>query len=200
MQNLEDLYTYYIQTRPSLGKLQNASRFLIHICKSMDVASAEKITEDMYADIPAAIERFHKGAQHRAIQDKSVLAEMIGRYGPRDGWEKPLDILLNDPDENLRQFTLQALGYSICKEAERIIPFLERSKNSGNPLLRQVTIQLVNRGLCSDQCDRLKEAVVRWAEEGDLQFLRQLADDLKLNNQSDGVCPETMDWIENLFK
>jgi len=200
MQSLEDLYTFYIQTRPSLGKLQNASRFLIHICKSMDVVSAEKITTEMYADIPPAIERFHQGAQHRAIQDKSVLAEMIGRYGPRDGWEVPLDILLNDPDENLRQFTLQALGFTICKETEHIIPFLERSKDSGNPLLRQVTIQLINRGLCSGQCEGLKKAVARWAQEGDLQFAKQLSDHLKLLNQSGTTCPEVLEWIENLLK
>ncbi len=176
MQNLQDLYEFYLQTKPSKGKVQAATRFLIHICRYLQVSSPEEVTPDRFGEIPEAIESHHELAYHSAIQEKSILAEMIGRYGPRDGWEKVLDILLTDKDDNLRQFTLQALAYSVCDQLESIISYLERFKDGEHPLMRQVTASLIAKVLVQKGCEQLKSRIVLWAQQGDPAMIQQIYD------------------------
>ncbi|HHJ53700.1 MAG TPA: hypothetical protein ENJ89_10930 [Caldithrix abyssi] len=201
MQNLQDLYEFYLQTKPSKGKVQAATRFLIHICRYFEVASPEEVTVEKYSRIPKAIETNHKNAYHSAIQEKSILAEMIGRYGPRDGWEKVLDILLEDRDENLRQFTLQALAYSVCDQLESILPYLERFKNSKHPLMRQVTATLIAKVLVKKDCKQLRGKILLWSEEDSMiiQLIYDQVRSIGRNAAGNAQVAEVNQWFLNTF-
>jgi len=179
MKNLQDLYDYYRQTNPSQGKMKSATTFLIHCCKAMDVSNPEDITSDMYEEIPPAIDEWYKNNETQAIQDKSALAEMIGRYGPRNGWEKPLEILFLSEDENLRQFTLQALEYAGCEDPQQVFHLVERFLNGKHPLMRHVAARVFVRMLCTAHTPFIQEKVKEIVEKGN----RPVIDALKKNFQ-----------------
>ena len=165
MNNLQDLYDFYRQTNPSPGKIKAATVFLIHCCKALNLSNPDDITEDLYQEIPKAIDTLYKHSESQAIQDKSIFAEMIGRFGPKQGWEKVLDILLNDGDENLCQFTLQSLEYYGCENPEEIYPYVERYINSNDPLMVHIASRIFVGMLCTAHSDFIQnDKFFFWAE------------------------------------
>lgn len=209
MHTLQDLHDYYIRTKPSTGKIRSASLLMINLCQAFGVDSAEEITSDQFAHIPANIERFHGKAYHKAIQDKSILAEMIGCYGPQNGWQETLEALLSDPDENLRQFTLRALGYLREVNIQLLIPYIERYLDDDSMVMREVAFHLIVKLLCTDQSAAMKEMVLSWADKnGKPHILDRLLENLK--NESElaapddaaihGACKDLIVWVENQMK
>ncbi len=202
MENLLDLYEFYIQTQPSSGKVKSATTMLIHVCKALDVNAPEEVTVDLFEEIPRAIGEFYQSSPGKALHDKSVLAEMIGHYGPRDGWEKPFEYLLNDPDENLRQFTLSALQFYGESHSESIIPYIERYKNSENQLIKDVTANLVGKLLCSEHSEPLKIKLKEWSENGDREFIdnvgRFLENQLSRNENVSNT--DIGEWFRVMFE
>lgn len=208
MHTLQDLHDYYIRTKPSTGKIRSASLLIINLCQALGVDSAEEITSEQFAGIPATIERFYGTAYHKAIQDKSILAEMIGCYGPQNGWQETLEKLLSDPDENLRQFTLRALGYLREVNVQLLIPYIERYLDDQNAVMREVAFHLIVRLLCTDQSEAMKERILTWVRSGKKQILEQLLknleneselsllDDAAVNN----VCRELIAWVKEQIK
>jgi len=178
MQNLQDLYDYYLTTKPSRGKIKAATTLLIHICKALNVNSPEEIGRAMFIRIPQSLDEMYYSTQHKAINDKSTLAEMIGRYGPQNGWDETLEILLDDRDENLRQFTLNTLEYVGKRQPAAVLPYIERFRKSSDPLMRDVSANLAGKVLGFDESDVMKEAVRRWINEGDLDYVREIVESL----------------------
>lgn len=203
MKNLQDLFDYYRQTNPSQGKLKSATAFLIHCCKALNLSNPEEITDEIYDEIPGAIDNLYKYSESQAIQDKSILAEMIGRYGPRQGWEKTLEILLNDPDENLCQFTLQSLEYYGCENPEHIYPYIERYINFSNPLMVHIASRIFVSMLCTAHSDFIQQKIKEIVEKGDLKIIDALKKNLqaavqqRLHPDKNRLCKTYYGWLED---
>lgn len=206
MQSLQDLYDYYLTTIPSPGKLKTASSMLIHVCKILNLNSAEEVTEDYYKEIPAAIERYHHTSTNLAVQEKSVLAEMIGHYGPKEGWEKTFDILLSDADENLRQFALNALEYQIERDPDRVLTYIGQFKNSNDDSLRDTAIHLICVFLCSSRQKKIKSLLLDWLKDEPVSFYDSLLFQLqkcassRFNSGRKDECQAAYNWLLETFK
>jgi len=203
MQNLQDLYDYYMTTKPSQGKLKSASSMLIHVCKVLNLASPEDITIDYYNEIAAAIDQYHKASENLAIQDKSILAEMIGRYGPKNGWEKTFNILLSDKDSNLNQFTLHSLEYSSQENFPITLSYIEKYINHHDRLMRHVSAHLVCHLLCSERIEDIKIKILDWIKKGNDEFSKSICDCLegviknKTNLKNTARSQAAFDWLSD---
>lgn len=205
MQNLQDLYDFYLQTKPSRGKIKSATTLLIHVCKALEVNSAEEISTGFYSEVPPAIEKYYANEPHKAIQDKSILAEMIGRFGPKNGLEDAFDILLEDKDENLRQFTLYSLEYCGCNAQELVVNYVERFRYSTDPLMRYVAAHLTSRMLCCEDNQYIKSQMSSWSGDGDLPFIKEVSTCMvsflerqsRLNETSN--CETALNWLRDEF-
>jgi len=202
MKNLQELYDYYRQTNPSQGKIKAATSFLIHCCKALDVSNPDDVTEDLYEEIPVSIEIHFKANESQAIQDKSILAEMIGRYGPKDGWNIVLDILLKDADENLRQFTLQSLEYSGCENPELIYPYVESCLFSDNSLMVHIAAKIFVGMLCTAHSEFIQNKVKEIVEQGSVNVIEALKANLKTaikmrrDAENKSLCRTYYDWLD----
>lgn len=169
--NLQDLHDYYLSTRPKTLKVQTASKLLIRLCIHLKLDTPEEITPQIYNDLPGIIEACYPDNRHKAIQDKSMLAEMIGRYGPTDGWQHPFEILLNDNDNNLRQFTLQSLEYGGLEKPELIIPYVEKYMNSSDEIMRAVSARIFNRIYSVQNNELFIKLAEKWNHKDNYEFL-----------------------------
>ena len=203
MQNLQELYDYYLDTRPSRGKLKSASSMLIRVCKVLKLNSPEDITSDYYKEIPAAIDKYHESSENLAIQNKSILAEMIGRYGPKDGWEKTFNVLLSDKDENLCQFTLHSLEYSGSKNYPLTLSYIEKYMHHHDRLMRHVSAHLVCNLLCSDRAEAIKTKILEWVDSGQDEFNKNIficLEDImknKTNIQNTAQSQAAFQWLSD---
>lgn len=174
MSNLQALHDYYLTTRPNSGKVQYASKFLIRLCRHLNVDTPEDITPQYFEELTGAIDTYYQNDFHKAIQDKSILAEMIGRHGPKDGWEKTLDTLLNDEDENLRQFSFQSLEYIAAEDPELVFTYIEKYKDSEDSLMKTVAARIMSKMYTPDNHEVLISKIKSWAEDGADDFLKEL--------------------------
>lgn len=171
MSSLQNLHDIYIKSRPAARKVQTTSQLLIRLCKSLNLDGPEEITPEYYARLPQIIDSYCNSNIHKAIQDKSTLAEMIGRHGPVDGWEKALDALLNDKDSNLRQFVLQSLEYTARRKPEIIIPYIEKFKDGKDDLLQNVGARVISRSIMSVHSEYIDQKLQEWEAKNDFDFL-----------------------------
>jgi hypothetical protein len=172
--SLQDLHDFYLSSRPNAGKVQTASKLLIRLCRQLNLESPEKIIPVLYEDIPAAIDAFHKKDRHKAIQDKSILAEMIGRYGPKHGWERVLEIFLDDPDSNLNQFAFQALEYCGKSQYDLVIPYIEKYAIADNELMNIVAAKVFSKIYTPDNHDKMMQWIKSAAENKQDELLENL--------------------------
>jgi hypothetical protein len=179
MQTIQDLYDFYIRTNPSKGKQISAATLLTHICQALNASSAEQISQKFYHDIVKKLEAFHKQAADKMIQDKGILAEMIGRFGPTAGYETIFNQLLDDDDENLRQFTLYALEYRGVRQPEIIIPYIERFTETDNALMKKVAARLTGKILCSKKAEQIKPVIKNWIQTEKWEFMEAIHHALK---------------------
>ena len=202
MDNLQELYDYYITTNPSSGKISSATTLLIHICKALNFDMTEQITPEYFADIPASLDDFYRLSPNKAIQDKSILAEMIGRYGPRDGWEKVVEILLDDKDLNLRQFALHSLEYYGHEDPAVVLPYLNRYISSSNDIMREIAAHVYASFLCDSKLAANEQLIKEIKKINNSLFLNDIyMAMLDLNKSHEkGVdlklCDERIKWME----
>ncbi len=199
MQTLQDLFDHYKRTAPTKGKLVSATNVLIHICKSMNVAKAEDIGRDKFTELINAIDDYYPHSTDKAIQDKSILAEMIGHYGPRDGWEVPFQQLLRSEDSNLRQYVFQVLEYIGIRSPELVLPYIEIYRSSTDLLMRNVASILVGKIFCAGHAEVLKPVIVSWNQQGGRLFIREVAVQLQSANHSFPAesCREFQAWLKD---
>lgn len=169
--NLQDLHDHYLSTRPKTLKVQTASKLLIRLCIHLKLDTPEEITPEIYKDLPGNINDATPGNHHKAIQDKSMLAEMIGRYGPVDGWQYPYENLLKDQDVNLRQFSLQALEYCGLEKPELVIPYIEKYMNSSDETMRVVSARVLCRIYSVQNNDLFIKLAEKWNHKDNYEFL-----------------------------
>jgi hypothetical protein len=202
MENLQELYDFYITTNPSSGKVSAATTMLIHICRALNFDMTEEITPEYFIDIPEALDDFYRLAPNKAIQDKSILAEMIGHYGPRDGWGEVVDILLAEKDLNLRQFTLHSLEIYGHKHPELIIPYLNRFISTSDEIMREVAAHIYAAFLCDSKLARNDDVLNAVKDIKNQVFLRDIYMailDLKNSNETDvdpELCKLRVLWME----
>ncbi|TFG96391.1 MAG: HEAT repeat domain-containing protein [Calditrichales bacterium] len=174
MKNLQDLYDAYIETRPSTGKIRTATAMMIHACKALDLSSQEEITIDYFESIPNALESFFFAHTLKATIDKTILAEMIGRLGPKKNVKKLLDRLLTDQNENVRQFALHSLEFYGIQHPQTILPYLERFRKSTEPEMRTTAAMLVGRLQCAGQSEWALGQIMKWYKQDDLLFVGEV--------------------------
>ncbi len=199
MQNLQDLFEFYKETEPTKGKLSSAVNVLIHISQALNVAGPEQVGPDKYAEIIPAIDEYFPNSIDKAIQDKSILGEMIGRYGPRDGWENPLHALLNSADSNLRQYVFQALEYIGTRSPELVLPYIEKYRKSSDLLMRNVASILVGKIFCAGHADVLKPVILAWNKNDGHIFIDDIMIQLKTRKSSFSSkdCEHFMQWLHD---
>ena len=149
---------------------------LIRVCKVLNLISPDDITNEYFEKIPSAIDEYHKASENLAIQDKSILAEMIGRYGPKDGWENTFNMLLSDKDSNLCQFTLHSLEYSSHENYPITVRYIEKYMHHHDRLMRHVSAHLVCNLLCSDRAEDIKIKILDWIDKGHEEFNKSIYD------------------------
>ena len=174
MKNLQDLYDLYIETRPSSGKVKTATSMLIHVCKALEISSQEEVTSEYFESIPQALDSYFHAHPLKATLDKTMLAEMIGRVGPKKSVKNLLEKLLTDEDENVRQFSLNCLEYYGIKKPSSILPYIEKYRNSTDEEMLVTAAMLVGNIQCSDQQDMILEKIKKWYKNGDITFVREI--------------------------
>ena len=176
MNNLQDLYDVYIETRPSSGKIRNATSMMIHVCRALDIASQEEVTSEYFESIPHALDSFYHAHLIKATMDKSILAEMIGRIGLKKKLKPLLEKLLDDNDENVRLFTLNNLKFCGVKKPQPVLPYIERFRKFSDMEMRAAAASLVGIFQCSDQYKLILKWIKKWYDEGDLSFVVEVID------------------------
>ncbi len=174
MSSLQHLHDFYLTTKPNARKVQTASQLLIRLCKQLNLDSPADIDDTYYPELCAIIDSYYENDYHKAIQDKSILAEMIGRYGPKDGYEIIMESLLEDRDQNLRQFCMQTLEYSAQRDFERVTSYLEHYKNSDDKVMQAVAARLVSKVFRENNEAVIREKIEQWLAEGDISFLLEI--------------------------
>ncbi|KAA3617364.1 MAG: hypothetical protein D8M58_02720 [Calditrichaeota bacterium] len=179
MSNLQKLHDFYLTTKPNVGKVQSASNLLIRLCKHFELDSPEEITPELYVKIPKAIDNYFSKDFHKAIQDKSIFAEMIGAFGPVQGWERALEVLLNDDDSNLRQFSFQSLENIAKQNPNLIIPYIEKYKDTDDLLMQTVAARIMSKIYSPENNELFITKIKKWSEEGSFDFLKILDENIK---------------------
>ena len=202
MQTLQTLFDFYKSTAPSKGKLRDAANVLIHICKAVRENKPEDIGPDKFENIPHALDLFYGTHKEKAAQDKGIFAEMIGRFGPREGWEKPFEKLLQDSDDNLRQFSLNALEFCGNKEPQLILPYIEQTFHSKDILMRTVAAILIGKIYCAGHSAFLKPVITRWEEGNGRLFIQEVYSNLRFSQQNgiqNEACLSFKNWLQQEF-
>jgi hypothetical protein len=174
MKNLQDIYDAYLESHPSAGKIKTASSMMIHICKALDISSQEEVTFDYFELIPKALDSYFQAHPIKATIDKTMLAEMIGRIGPHKKVKKILEKLLSDKDENVRQYTLNSLEYYGLQHPKKILPYIEKYRNSPDQEMVSTAAMLVGNLQCSDQSPEILEWIRNWYNQNDLKFVEEV--------------------------
>lgn len=187
MPNLQELHDHYLKTKPNAQKVQRASQLLVRLCKKLNLISPEEINPDLHTELPKAIDEYYKHDFHKAIQDKSMLAEMIGRFGPINGWEKVLDVLLNDKDSNLRQFSFQSLEYCGKENLNLIIDYIEKYKDNGDELMQAVSARVTSKVYSKQNEQLLLQFIQKWINNKNWEFLEDLKKRIEnaINHEAD---------------
>lgn len=202
MENLQKLFDYYCMTNPTSGKISEASNMLIHACEALDIDGPEEIREKYFEQLPDALDHFFGANSDKAIQDKSTLAEMIGRFGPINGWEKPFRKILQDEDSNLRQFCLQTLEFCGRREPELVLPYIEETFKLKDMLMRNVAATLVGKLYQAGNDGLIREVIRGWYEAGQKMFVQEIYSQIRLRKGSDASVQkltELREWMQREF-
>jgi hypothetical protein len=171
MKNLQELFDAYLRTEPTAEKIKSATSMLIHIGKALNVPNQEEINHEYYADITRSLDEFFLKTPAKAKLDKAILAEMIGRVGLKPSLKPILTGLLGDPDENVRQFTMQSLEYHGCKSPRSVLPVIEKYRKSEDEAMLSSTAYLTARLACSDFSQLILDRMMHWYKGGSQEFV-----------------------------
>ena len=174
MKNLQDLFDLYILTKPSAGKIKTATSMMIHICKALGLSSQEEITVDYFNEIPQVLDDHFINIPLKSTLDKAILAEMIGRAGPEKCLKGMLDKLLEDKDENVRQYTLHSLEFQSYTNPEILLSYIERYRKSTDTMMMTMAAYLAAKVSCSEKYQIILDKIEEWYDQGDLYFVQHI--------------------------
>jgi len=147
---------------------------LIHIGKALNVPTQEEIDREYYTDITRALDEFFSKTPAKARLDKAILAEMIGRVGIKPSVKPILKDLLEDPDENVRQFALQSLEYHGSKNPRSILPVIEKFRKSDDQVMVTSAAYLTARLACSEFSQLILSRMARWYKGDSPAFVTEI--------------------------
>jgi len=199
MANLQNLYDFYIKTKPSAGKIRSATTLMIRICKALDADAPEEIPPELFAEIPQAIDDYYGAHSSKALQDKSILAEVIGRFGPHQDWDIVLDKLLEDENQNLRLFTLQSLSYYGKEEPEAILSYVERFMKSEELDMKIGSVKLLYHLLHSIHAEKIVPKIKSWSKKDNAEFFSNLHESLKKSCPPE-IRDDLLNWLSETDK
>lgn len=186
MKDFQEIYDKYLQTEPSVGKIKSSTSLAIHLCKALEMDSQNEITADYFNELPVVLEDYFKNYPLRAVQDKAMLAEMIGRIGPTGNLRELFKILLTDKDENVRQYTLHSIYYWAMDDPERALPYIEKYRKSEQESMRIMAAHLAGELTCSVKYRKILDKINAWLDEGSIEFVKEVVNKIK-NIQISGV-------------
>jgi hypothetical protein len=189
MRNLQELFDAYLRTEPTAEKIKSATSMLIHVGKAFNVPTQEEINREYYPNITRILDEFFAKSPAKARLDKAILAEMIGRVGIKPSLKPILEDLLNDADENVRQFTIQGLEYHGCINPKSVWPVIEKYRKAEDTLMVAATANLAAKLACSKFSQVVLDRLARWYRAGAHDFV---ADVLKrlIHLLDQGTCED----------
>jgi hypothetical protein len=205
MKNLQELFDAYLKTKPSAEKIRSATSMMIHIGKALDVANQEEINSDYFPEVVRVLDEFFHNSPQKATLDKAILAEMIGRIGPKPGISVILENLLADEDENVRQYTLQSLEYYGKKSPRTVFKYLEKYRKSNDSIMISAAAALAAKVFNSAEFAFVLTQLEHWCAEGDLSFMEEVLTRIKRTysqGNSDEYMPQSefKSWISKNCK
>jgi hypothetical protein len=171
MRNLQELFDAYLRTEPTAEKIKTATSMLIHIGKALNVPNQEEINREYYTDITRSLDDYFIKTPAKARLDKSILAEMINRVGLKPSLKPILENLLDDKDENVRQFTLQSLEYYGYKNPKAVLLIIDKYSKSDDRMMVNTSAYLAAKLACSDCSKLVLDRLVRWHKRGSHSFV-----------------------------
>ena len=172
MNNIQEIFDEYLRTKPSAEKIRSATSMMIHLGRALNVSSQEEITSDYYTEISPALDEFFIKTPQKSVLDKAILAEMIGRIGPRPRINAILKSLLTDKNANVRQYALQSLEYSGMTKPKSVLPFIERQMKSGLDDMVSTAEHVTAKILCSDHSKIILDRMKTWCMNGEISFVK----------------------------
>jgi hypothetical protein len=179
MDNLQELFDIYIRTKPSAEKIRAATSMMIHIGKALNVANQEEINSDYFEEISSSLDEFFVNTPQKATLDKAILAEMIGRFGPKGGARLIFESLLEDKDANVRQYTLQSLEYYGKKYPKTVFKYIEKYYNSSDTDMSTAAASLTAKIFNSKQYEHVLAYIEQQCANGNSEFVKQVIDRIK---------------------
>ena len=217
MNNIQEIFDAYLQTMPTAEKIKSATSMMIHLGKALNVTTQEEITNEYYDEIcPALDELFVKNPQ-KAILDKAILAEMIGRVGPGPKINRILKNLLVDKNENVRQYALKSLEFSSLIKPKSVMPFIEKHIHSDEEDLVTTAEYLAAKILCSKKNQIIIKRINSWYKKDERDIISTIMSRvhyLMQNDMCDGNvlnkdtiinwikkdCPDLESKVSKIFK
>jgi hypothetical protein len=179
MKNLQELFDIYIRTKPSAEKIRAATSMMIHIGKALNVANQEEIDAEYFEDISTVLDEFFQNSPQKAILDKAILAEMIGRVGPKGGARTILDKLLEDKDANVRQYTLQTLEYYGKKYPKSVFEYIEKYRSSPDNDMSTAAAALTAKLFNTNKYENVLVQLKKWCSNEHFDFLDLVIDRIR---------------------
>jgi hypothetical protein len=205
MNNLQELYDTFLNTTPSDGKIKAATTMMIHVSKALNMASNEEITTEYFVDIPRSIDEFFYNTPPKAMQDKAILSEMIGRVGPTPELRGLLENLLADEDENVRQYALHSLEFYGMKDPDAVLPYIEKYIKGVDPVMSTMAVHLTGKISCSAKFQIILNRILTWYKKGEYAFVKEVLKRM-IQLRTHGLCrdfvlttDEIVDWCKQNF-
>jgi hypothetical protein len=205
MNNLQELYDAFLKTTPSDGKIKAATTMMIHVSKALNMASNEEITTEYFVDIPRSLNEFFYNTPPKALQDKAILSEMIGRVGPMPELRGLLENLLADEDENVRQYALHSLEYYGLTDPGAVLPYVEKYMRAVDPIMSTMAVHLTGKISCSDKFQIIFDRILAWYKKGEYAFVQEVLKRM-IQLRAHGLCQEykltteeIIDWCRQNF-
>jgi hypothetical protein len=200
MNNLQELYDVFLRTKPSDGKIKAATTMMIHVSKALNMSSNEEITTEYLVDIPRSLDEFFYNTPPKAMQDKAILSEMIGRVGPLPELRGLLENLLADEDENVRQYTLHSLEYCGMSDPQAVLPYIEKYMRGVDPIMQTMASHLAGKISCSKHYKLILDRILVWYKKGEFAFVKEVLKRM-IQLRKHGLCrefiltsEEILDW------
>jgi len=195
MENLQELFDAYLLTKPSAEKIRAATVMMIHVGKALNVATQEEVTSEYFEEITDAIDDFFVKSPQKATLDKAILAEMIGRIGPKGKLKRIYKKLLNDRDENVRQYALASLEYFGEKRPKTVLDYVNIYRKSEDESMKMIAVELVAKLLCQGKHKSVLPQFKIWCGEDEKTFVIDIIRRVKDMNAQNN-CQKGFDYLQ----